>query len=180
MVDLVCRERAHARRQRPGGSLLTGIACGAGLAYLLDPERGRQRRRRVRDRARGVVRHSTRRLRRGGRAAALQTLGQARGVLYRLRPPPSRPLDDAGLAHKVESVLFRNPQVPKGEISINAERGTVFLRGQVEGAELIDDLAESVRKISGVGEVVNLLHLPGTEAPHAGAFRRPARPDLSR
>ncbi len=114
------------------------------------------------------------RLARQSRAAALQTLGRTRGARYRLLPPqPREPLDDAGLAHKVESVLFRDRHVPKGEISINAELGAVFLRGQVESAELIDDLVESVRKIHGVDEVVNLLHLPGTPAPHPSAGRRP-------
>lgn len=109
-----------------------------------------------------------RRLARRSRVTALRSLGRTKGMLHELRPPqPSEPLDDAGLAHKVESVLFRDPHVPKSEISVNAERGAVFLRGQVESAELIDDLTESVRKIPGVSEVVNLLHLPGTPAPHA-------------
>jgi osmotically-inducible protein OsmY len=90
-----------------------------------------------------------------------------KGVLHELRPAqPAEPLDDVGLAHKVESVLFRDPHVPKAKISINAEHGAVFLRGQIESADLIDDLVESVRKIPGVREVVSLLHPPGTEAPH--------------
>lgn len=162
MAGLACSDRAQTRRRRRGGWLLTGIASGAGLAYLLDVDRGRQRR----DHAAAVVRHSTRRLARRVRSRALRSLGRTKGVLYRLRPTrPSEPLDDAGLAHKVESVLFRDTHVPKGEISVNAERGAVFLRGQVESAELIDDLVESVRKIPGVAEVVNLLHLPGTPAP---------------
>jgi osmotically-inducible protein OsmY len=58
--------------------------------------------------------------------------------------------------------------VPKGKLTINAEGGTVFLRGQVESQELIDDLTESVGKIAGVREVLSLLHLPGTPAPHHG------------
>ena len=42
-----------------------------------------------------------------------------------------------------------------------------------------DELAAAVRRIRGVAEVVNLLHLPGTEAPHVEpghlrAVRRPA------
>lgn len=155
--------------------MLAGLAAGAGVAHLLDPAHGRQRRERVA----GVLRHSRRRLARSVRATALQTVGRARGGLHRLLPaPPSEPLDDAGLAHKVESILFRDPHVPKGQISINAERGAVFLRGQVESSELIDELAASVRKIHGVSDVVNLLHLPGTEAPHAAAVRgaEPAGP----
>lgn len=101
------------------------------------------------------------------RVTGLRLRGRTKGVLHQLCPPASEPLDDAGLAHKVESVLFRDPHAPKGQININAERGTIFLRGQVESPELIDDLTESVRKIPGVSEVVSLLHLPGTEAPHA-------------
>jgi osmotically-inducible protein OsmY len=89
--------------------------------------------------------------------------------MHRLRPCSTATLlDDAGLAHKVESILFRDQRVPKGKISVNAEGGAVFLRGQVEDGELIADLTESVRKIAGVSEVVNLLHKPGTPAPHRG------------
>jgi BON domain len=154
-------DRAH-RRRRSAGWLLTGITSGAVLAYLLDAERGRQRR----DHAAAVVRHATGRLVRRARVTGLRLHGRTKGVLHQLCPPPSEPLDDAGLAHKVESVLFRDAQVPKGRISINAENGTVFLRGQVESPELIDDLTKSVRKIAGVSDVVNLLHLPGTPAPH--------------
>ena len=63
-------------------------------------------------------------------------------------------------------MLFRDPRVPKGQISINAEDGSVFLRGQVERAELIEAVDDAVARIGGVDRVVNLLHLPGTEAPH--------------
>lgn len=146
-----------------------GAAAGGALAFLLDPERGRGRRRLVRERSAGAVRHSARHGARTCRTAALRTWGHAKGLVHRLRPHPREPLDDAGLAHKVESVLFRDPRVPKGQISINAENGAVFLRGQIENAELIDEVATAVRKIRGVGKVVNLLHPPGTEAPHPPA-----------
>lgn len=179
IAPLLSRGRARARRRTQRGSLLlAGLASGAAFAYVLDPERGHRRRRLARDRAARVVRHSTRRLAREGRAEALHAAGWTRGILHRLRPArPSEPLDDAGLAHKVESVLFRDPHVPKGQININAERGAVFLRGQVESAALIDDLTESVKRIHGVGEVVNLLHLPGTEAPHPDTGCRAAPTD---
>jgi osmotically-inducible protein OsmY len=74
-------------------------------------------------------------------------------------------VDDATLAHKVESVLFRDRDVPKGEISINAENGVVFLRGQVERPEIVEELADRVRKVRGVRGVENLLHTPGTPPP---------------
>ncbi len=146
---------------------------GAALAYLFDPERGRHRRRQGRERTAGMVRHSARRLAREFRAGWLQALGRARGWAHRLRPHRvTEPLDDVTMAHKVESVLFRNPSVPKGQISINAEAGKVFLRGQLENQELIQEIAQSVREIPDVAEVVNLLHAPGTEAPHGQAGGR--------
>jgi hypothetical protein len=154
------------RWRPPGRSFLIGASVGAALAHLFDPEHGRRRRRFFRERSMGAVRHARRRVARAGRATALQILGHAKGALHNLRPPKVEPLDDVGLAHKVETVLFRDPRVPKGQISINAESGAVFLRGQLESAELIDYTVSAVRKIPGVREVVNLLHLPGTEAPH--------------
>jgi hypothetical protein len=153
---------SQLRRRRPARWLLAGITSGAALAHFFDAERGRQRR----DHVAAVVKHATGRLARRVRVTGLRLRGRTKGVLHQVSPPPSKPLDDAGLAHKVESVLFRDTHVPKGRISINAENGTVFLRGQVESPELIDDLTKSVRKIAGVSDVVNLLHLPGTPAPH--------------
>jgi hypothetical protein len=110
-------------------------------------------------------------LTRKSRVAALQTFGHAKGALHGLRGPAGEPLEDADLAHKVESVLFRDRQVPKGRISINAEGGKVFLRGQIESDELIRRIVRAAGEIPDVGEVVNLLHLPGTEAPRSPAGR---------
>jgi osmotically-inducible protein OsmY len=78
--------------------------------------------------------------------------------------------DDVTLAHKVESIVFRDSRFPKGQISINAEQGEVSLRGEIDRPELIRDLVEAVRKVPGVRSVENLLHLPGTPAPasHSG------------
>jgi hypothetical protein len=171
-VRIRVRKRTAHARARAGWwrssrrSFLTGASVGAALATLFDPKHGRRRRHFVCERSMGAVRHGRRRLARAGRASAVQTLGHARGALHRLRPPKAEPLDDVGLAHKVESILYRDPHVPKGQISINTERGVVFLRGQLESSELIGDVADAVRKIPGVTELVNLLHLPGTEAPH--------------
>jgi osmotically-inducible protein OsmY len=65
----------------------------------------------------------------------------------------------------VETVLFRDRDVPKGQINVNAENGVVFLRGQVERRELVDDLGARVRKVRGVRGVTNLLHVPGSPPP---------------
>ena len=159
-----------ARRQSVGrrwiaGSFVFGAAVGAALAYAFDPERGRRRRRIARDRVVGGSHRLTRRAGRKLHVTVAQARGHARGLAHRLRPVPVEEFDDVGLAHKVESIVFRDPRVPKGEISVNAESGRVFLRGQVEPPELVAELEQAVRKIRGVRDVENLLHPPGTPAP---------------
>ena len=75
-------------------------------------------------------------------------------------------LDDTELVHKVESIVYRDPSLPKGKVSINAENGRIFLRGQVDGPDTIVRVEKAVRDVEGVEAVENLLHLPGTPAPH--------------
>ena len=157
--------RRPVGKRRVSGPFLLGAAIGAALAYTFDPERGRRRRRVARDRVVGASRRSARSLARTVRVTAAQTRGHAQGLAHRLHPGAVEELDDATLAHKVESVLFRDQRVPKGKISINAESGCVFVRGQVDSPELIAQLEKAVRKIPGVRDVENLLHLPGTPAP---------------
>lgn len=164
------RFRRRARGTTRAGSAalaLSGVAAGAMLAYLLD---GRRRRRAAR--ATAPLRRSRRRAARATRIAFVRTEGRARGVLHGLRRRERETPDDVTLAHKVESIVFRDPRFPKSQISINAEEGDVVLRGQVDGPELIRDLEQAVRRIPGVREVENLLHPPGTPPPSSHAGRR--------
>ena len=176
-VDFFDRARRACTRagEKPSSawsarSFLTGAALGGTLSYLLDPEKGNRRRRLLVDRAAASARRSSRQGARAMRIAVARAEGHAKGFAHRLQLPAKEPPDDVELAHKVESVVFRDPKFPKGQISINAEEGEVFLRGQVDRPELIHDLEEAVRKVPGVRSVENLLHLPGTPAPasHAG------------
>ena len=84
--------------------------------------------------------------------------------LTHLREEPKQ-LDDATLARKVESELFRDPQIPKGEINVNVQRGVVQLRGAVPTRDMLEALVERTRAIQGVLEVESLLHLPSEPAP---------------
>ena len=72
--------------------------------------------------------------------------------------------DDVTLRDRAESILFRDPKVPKGSINISAERGTLVLRGEVPNARMRNKLGREAEKIEGVWGVDNLLHLPGEEA----------------
>lgn len=57
-------------------------------------------------------------------------------------------LDDVSLVRKVESELFRDRTIPKGPISINADRGIVVLRGQLDDAQEIDRIEREVRVVA--------------------------------
>jgi osmotically-inducible protein OsmY len=124
-------------------------ALGAALAYFFDPQNGRARRK---DAIKRIVRLGQQR----GRLAAKAT---------QLREGPRPQPDDVTLARKVESEIFRDADVPKGQINVNAENGKIVLRGEVDSPELIDDLVVRARKVQGVQDVENLLHTPGQPAP---------------
>ena len=140
------------------------LAVGALLEYFLDPKAGRRRRHRARDRARSRLRRGERRAIVHARRAESHAVGIARRAIN-ARRRSEEPLDDLTLAQKVESQLFRRAGVPKGQVSVNAEDGVVFLRGVMERQEVIDRMGEEARRIKGVRGVENLLHMPGTRAP---------------
>jgi osmotically-inducible protein OsmY len=95
--------------------------------------------------------------------------GQAKGAATSVpgvgREPAEERLNDPALARKVETEVFRDEELPKGNISVNAEYGVIYLRGEVPSAETMDELAKRVRSVDGVRAVENLTHLPGEPAP---------------
>ena len=121
------------------GVFALGGALGALAAYFFDPRNGKRRRHALRNRTVGLVRSTI-----GGGA---------------------RSYDDATLADKIRSEVFRDPSVPKGHINVNVQEGVVQLRGEVDTPELIEELVEQTRKVQGVRDVESLLHVPGTKAP---------------
>ena len=148
-------------RSRPMPFFLAAAVGGAALAYFMDPQNGRRRRHVTRDRALSLARHSLRR----GRKLVHHVSSDARGYVDRARHAGASTdeLDDATLVDKVESIVFRDRDVPKGQNNINAENGVVFLRGQVEQPELVSSLEARVRKVRGVRGVQNLLHTAGEQ-----------------
>jgi osmotically-inducible protein OsmY len=139
-------------RQRQLPFYLAAAAGGAALAYYLDSQQGRRRRHVTRDKALSLAKQGTTR-------GYFERAKHARGG--------ADELDDATLVDKVESIVFRNRDVPKGRININAENGVVFLRGEVARPELVEALEARVRKVRGVRGVENLLHTPA-EPPAQG------------
>jgi len=133
---------------------------GAVLAYFFDRDNGRKRRKEAIKRTAKAFRQTGRK----GQAVSAQAQGlkqKAAHLKERDKPQP----DDVTLARKVESEIFRGPDVPKGQINVNVEDGVVYLRGELDQPNLIEDLGAQARKVKGVRAVENLLHVPGEEAP---------------
>jgi osmotically-inducible protein OsmY len=139
-------------------------ALGAAVMFFFDPASGRRRRALLRDRTAGMARRRARAAARTGRAVGAEVYGVAQKATH-LREEPKGDLDDNTLRAKVETELFRDPDVPKGQINVNAQNGVIQLRGEVEHPEMIRELVEKARKVQGVEDVENLLHLPKTAAP---------------
>jgi osmotically-inducible protein OsmY len=98
--------------------------------------------------------------------------GKAKGAVATATPsmPGSHRLDDADdatLARKVETEIFRPADAPKGQVSIDVQAGVAYLRGTVDSDEWIQRLGDDAKKVDGIKGVNNLLHRPGTPAPTA-------------
>jgi osmotically-inducible protein OsmY len=76
-----------------------------------------------------------------------------------VRSPKAGPLDDVSLARKVETELFRSPEIPRGNVTVDARGGVVTLRGQVDSQGMRDDLEQAARNVLGVHDVRNELQL---------------------
>lgn len=156
--------RGRPLRRRIGNAVAPAAAASL-VAYLLDPISGRRRRAVARDRAAALARRARRTVERRRRYLA----GKLRGIAHSAdrsrteQPPP----DDVTLARKVETVLFRDPEVPKGSINVMVVGGVVELRGEADRPETIRRLECEAAAVPGVRGVESLLHLPHTLPPNA-------------
>ena len=169
----LARNRMPRRRGPTRISVLTGAIAGAAAAYFFDPERGRARRAQLADWV-GA------RARRGWQAAnqlGARTSSSAAAFpqrMVQLRSMRARPADDLTLRDRVESEVFRNPDLPKGKINVDVESSVVTIRGQVDNAYQIANVEKAVLKVPGVAGVENLLHVAGTPAPNKAESRKSA------
>jgi osmotically-inducible protein OsmY len=127
------------------------LAAGALAGYFFDPTSGRRRRATLAQRVPAFFR-------RRGR-------GVKQKATHLRQEPKTGVLNDPALASKVETEIFRGPDVPKGQVNVHVHDGVVELRGEVSRPELIDELVARARSVPEVRDVENLLHLPGTPAP---------------
>jgi osmotically-inducible protein OsmY len=50
---------------------------------------------------------------------------------------------------------------------VNSENGVMLIRGQVDEPEMIVEIVSRARRIRGVADVENLIHLPGDSIPRS-------------
>jgi osmotically-inducible protein OsmY len=138
-------------------TFVAGAAIGGAAAYLLDKSSGAKRRQ--------ELTAAARRRKRDVEGAARGAQATAQGVVAKAQHAAgggeSAPPDDVTLARKVESEIFRPADAPKGQVNVQALDGVVELRGQIDDPGVIEDLERRTRRVTGVRDVRNLLHLPG-------------------
>jgi osmotically-inducible protein OsmY len=145
-------------------SWITAAILGGGLAWFLDSNSGARRRHVARDKLYSLLRRGRREAGRRVEYAEGQAYGLVQERVPHRRDNPNP--DDATLRDRVESEVFRDQRIPKGQININVADGVVELRGELSGQEDIDYVVASVRRVPDVKEIHNYLHLPGTPAPN--------------
>ena len=141
------------------------LAAGAALVYFLDPQRGAKRRNDLRNRVSSKARHGVHQAEGRLTDASNRAYGAGREAVAAATPATREQPNDPTLAAKVETEIFRDPAVPQGDINVSAQDGVIVLIGQLDDAQLITALEAATRKVDGVRDVRNLLHLKGTSAP---------------
>ncbi|MDQ6682419.1 MAG: BON domain-containing protein [Chloroflexota bacterium] len=178
--DEASNRAERVRRAAAGGDArrsaflptVLGALLGALTAYLLDPDKGRDRRARLRETLNGRLGDVRDRIEQRRR----RSIDMLEGRLDQVRQPgeTGAVLNDASLAAKVETELFADQSIAKGKINVNVEEGVVVLRGEVDTAKQRTDLVRRARRIPGVADVTSLLHLPGEPAPPEPPRHHPA------
>ncbi|GAC1508303.1 MAG: hypothetical protein NVS2B16_04920 [Chloroflexota bacterium] len=144
--------------------LLYLVATLGATYYFFDPTHGKRRRQTALDQASSS-------LGRGSQAASSvatnvsnQTHGFVRETVKHIPDNPAP--DDNTLRDRVESELFRDPTIPKGNLNIFVIDGVVDLRGELASQQLIDTVIERAQAVEHVKGVRSYLHLPHTVAPN--------------
>lgn len=138
------------------------LSAAGALAYFLDPRNGRERRARAKDQAGAKLRRTGRDVEK--KASYIQ--GKVEGAVSTVTSSSEPPADDKSLADRIKSEVLGGDRFEGHQVVVDAVDGVVALRGEVQQTEHIDELEKEVRKVPGVNDVENLLHLPGTPAPN--------------
>ena len=133
-------------------AILGAFGVGAGMMYFLDPDRGRRRRRLVRDKSLSAVKHIDDAIAK----TSCDLSNRARGVVAEAGSVVSgQRVPDDILVARVESKIGRVVSHP-GAIDVRAKDGRVTLRGPVLASE-VNNLIGGVRSVRGVADVEDQL-----------------------
>lgn len=161
------------RRTMSPWAIITGGLAGALTVYFFDPERGKTRRAVFKDWSAARLRRGWRELNKLSRYSST-TASALPQKMVRLQSGSRPAADDVTLKDRVESEVFRDPEIPKGKINLDANAGIVTIRGAVSNAFQIASIERAVYKVPGVMGVENLLHVAGTSAPNKAPARESA------
>ena len=148
---------------RNEGKFLTGLLIGAGVMYLLDPERGARRRALVRDKVNQLGHRVGDDLGARSRDLRDRAAGKVREVRSRFE---HEDVDDERLEARVRSAIGRATSHPSA-IDVVAFAGRVTLQGTVLQDE-VEGVLAAARGVRGVDEVDNQLQM------HSVAGREPS------
>ena len=152
-----------------GLAMLGALGLGAGLMYLLDTDRGRRRRARLRDKATHALNES----RRSMRITAQDFRNRVRGLSAGAKTLVNRtPVSDEVLVERVRSKMGRVVSHPHS-INVSADNGRVTLSGPILTNE-VAKLIVCASSIPGVTGVENMLasheeagDVPGLQGGHS-------------
>ena len=153
----VCERHAISRGKAFWWAVGSSIATML-LTHIFDPQLGRRRRNMLRERGMARSRRAWRAMSGMWRKSTADAYGMSHKIVH-LVPRTTEVVDDETLLQRVESQLFRDRHIPKGNLNISAEHGTLILRGEVHAADEITRIEDRVRHVPGVRNVQNLLHV---------------------
>lgn len=141
-----------------------GLALGAALAWLLDPDRGGRRRAMLRDKAR----HATRSISEAAEVSARDIAQRGRGASASLRRGVSelrdrmqgRTVNDRVLVERVRARLGRLSSHP-GAIDVIGHEGTITITGPILASE-VDRVLRGVSRVRGVVDIIERLEVHET------------------
>jgi uncharacterized membrane protein len=162
---------SHGNKLRSSLTFISGLGVGAGLAYLLDPDRGARRRALVRDKLTRAARRQGEVFEKGARDLSHRTSGLVARVSGSARRRED--VDDAVLVERVRAKLGRYVSHP-GSIDIEAHEGRITVKGPIFADE-IDAALHAIRRVPGVQSVESDLE-PHETAENVPGLQGAARP----
>jgi uncharacterized membrane protein len=156
------------------GSLLAAMSAGAGLAYLLDPDRGARRRALIRDK----VSHASSATRHAIEATTHDAKHRTYGAAASLRQSLRRTVvGDEVVIERVRATLGRIVSHPHA-IRVSASSGVVTLRGPILRTEA-DVLIKALHRVPGVRDGIDEMerhdeagNIPALQGDRAGPADR--------